>query len=218
VSDHYTKRERILDASRRLFNELGYAGTTLAAIAAEVGITQGHLWYYFRSKLDLVRGLEDQARESGEKLRANARRGTAAEDYAFHLVSRARNSWAYLFLVRDAMLFRRDGVERHRDPEMLADIEGLKALLRRMEKEGLFRRDMKIDLGMLASSLRIAARYWPDHLREIDGIDVIAREDVERGIRHHIALLLPYLTADGRRQLEAAFAEHLTERALEVQA
>ena len=34
-------RHRILDASRALFNEKGYASTTLAEIAAAVGIAEG---------------------------------------------------------------------------------------------------------------------------------------------------------------------------------
>ena len=50
-----TTCERTLDASRRLCNERGYVGTTTAAIAAEVRITEGNLWYHFRTKLDLVR-------------------------------------------------------------------------------------------------------------------------------------------------------------------
>ena len=54
-SDGATTCGRILDASRRLFNERGYVGTTTAAIAAEVRITEGNLWYHFRTKLDLVR-------------------------------------------------------------------------------------------------------------------------------------------------------------------
>ena len=47
-------RQRILDASRQLFNSRGYAKTTLAEIAAEVGIAEGNLWYHFRTKRDLV--------------------------------------------------------------------------------------------------------------------------------------------------------------------
>jgi AcrR family transcriptional regulator len=38
-----TTRERILDASRRLFNEKGYTAATLTEIAASIGIAQGHL-------------------------------------------------------------------------------------------------------------------------------------------------------------------------------
>jgi len=40
-------RERILEVSRELFNRDGYANTTIARIASEIGIAEGNLWYHF---------------------------------------------------------------------------------------------------------------------------------------------------------------------------
>ena len=57
---------------------------------------------------------------------------------------------------------------------------------------------------MLARSLWILSRYWLDHLREMEQRDEIEWEDVERGIEHHFAVLLPSMTADGRRRFIAA--------------
>ena len=54
MSDRPTTRERILEVSRRLFNERGYAATSIAEIAATVGIAKGNLTYHFPAKYDLV--------------------------------------------------------------------------------------------------------------------------------------------------------------------
>jgi AcrR family transcriptional regulator len=204
-SDGATTRERILDASRRLFNERGYLGTTTAAIAAEVGIAEGNLYYHFRTKLDLVRALNERVRARERGLR-EAGVGSSVEDLASGLLSSLRNTWSHHFLFRDAALFRRSGLGVHRDPDIVAGLGELEGALRRMDKDGLFRRDADVDLADLARLLWMVGRYWPDYLREVEGADVQDLCDEERGVRQHLAVLLPWLTADGRRKVRAAFA------------
>ncbi|GAB3904499.1 hypothetical protein GCM10029964_098340 [Kibdelosporangium lantanae] len=50
-------RQRILDISGRLFAEQGYAGTTIADIARELGTTTAALYYHFKSKVDILDSL-----------------------------------------------------------------------------------------------------------------------------------------------------------------
>lgn len=48
------KAQTILNAARRCLSEKGYAGTTIAEIAAEAGVSRGLLHYYFKSKEELL--------------------------------------------------------------------------------------------------------------------------------------------------------------------
>ncbi|GAA3939981.1 hypothetical protein GCM10023085_21830 [Actinomadura viridis] len=48
---------RILDAASTLFAERGFRGTSMQAIAREVGITKAALYYHFESKDDILRHL-----------------------------------------------------------------------------------------------------------------------------------------------------------------
>jgi hypothetical protein len=57
-------RDRILETALALFNKDGFAKVTTARIAAEVGISEGNLWYHFRTKRDLVVALWEQLAES----------------------------------------------------------------------------------------------------------------------------------------------------------
>lgn len=55
-----TKSERtraaILDAALRLFQNDGYEGATMRAIATEAGVSLGNAYYYFESKEHLIQG------------------------------------------------------------------------------------------------------------------------------------------------------------------
>ena len=51
------KRERILRAAERLFHEQGYADTTLAQIARELGVSKPFVYYYFHNKQELFERL-----------------------------------------------------------------------------------------------------------------------------------------------------------------
>lgn len=44
------RREKIIEASRRLFAKYGYEGTSISMIAAETGLTKAALYHHFASK------------------------------------------------------------------------------------------------------------------------------------------------------------------------
>ena len=63
------KTSELVDIAQRLFVERGYAGTTVAAIAAEAGIASNVVHWYFASKDELfVAALEALQTEGLEKL------------------------------------------------------------------------------------------------------------------------------------------------------
>jgi TetR/AcrR family transcriptional regulator len=53
--------DQILAAAGRLFGELGVASTTMSRLAAEVGLGQSSLYYYFRSRDEVVAALVARA-------------------------------------------------------------------------------------------------------------------------------------------------------------
>ena len=48
------KRERLIDAARRLFHEQGVEKTTIADIAQAADVPVGNVYYYFKTKDDLI--------------------------------------------------------------------------------------------------------------------------------------------------------------------
>jgi AcrR family transcriptional regulator len=51
---HRLKREALLRTAARLFNEQGYLQTSLADVAQHLGVTKPALYYYFRSKEEIL--------------------------------------------------------------------------------------------------------------------------------------------------------------------
>lgn len=66
-------RERILAAALPLFYDKGYKGTSLAAIAREVGISAPALYWHFKSKRDICfAAVQDELRRFAYALRPSA--------------------------------------------------------------------------------------------------------------------------------------------------
>ena len=202
--------DRILAASRQLFNEKGYAATSLSEIAAQVGISQGNLTYHFPSKSDLALGIVQ-----GLRLRLNERRdsvqpGRVADDYVAHLLFAMSLIWNNRFLLRDRIHFA-DKVGSI-DSQSIADYEELYALMLRIQAGDMFRANTVDDLSVLTRSIWVMSRYWMDHLSEFEGLVDITWADQVRGIEHHFALLLPCLKQSARREFRVALDRAITKQ------
>lgn len=201
MSARETTRERILRTTRDLFNENGYAGTTLSEIASALNIAEGNLWYHFRTKLDLAIALEHENRNEIRALVDAYPSGAPIQwDYVQAITHSMQTQWKYRFLLRDQLQFRSDGRVVRLDPDMVQHFDGVRTLLELIREAGMFRRDPPIDVPLLARSLWIVSRYWGDYLREQEGIEGMDKKDQERGIRQHFSILLPHLNAAGRRK------------------
>ena len=55
-----TKRDRLIDAAREEIHVRGFAATTIARVAEAAGVPLGNVYYYFKTKDDLVRAVVDQ--------------------------------------------------------------------------------------------------------------------------------------------------------------
>ena len=202
MANQHSTPDRILEAARILFNSKGYAATSLNEIAASIGISQGNLTYHFPSKSDLALRLQTHAQEQARARRSSKQPGAVADDYIEHLIFAMKLTWDHRFLLRDRIHFAEKLGASNTDFE--ADFDELFALLKRIDSEGLFRKDAVQDLTVLARSIWIMSRYWIDYLRDFEQRDEISWQDQERGIMHHLALLFPCLTAQAKQDFQQA--------------
>src|SRR3546814_13940791 len=62
-----TRRSQILEAAAELFSESGSAGTSIAAVAARVGISDAGVLYHFPTKEQLLLGVLGRYARSEER-------------------------------------------------------------------------------------------------------------------------------------------------------
>lgn len=204
--------ERIVDAARRRFNEQGYAATSLHQIAASLEISQGNLTYHFPTKRDLVTAMQDDVAERITERRATYRPDSVEDDYVGRLLFFMEITATYRFLLRDDAQIE-PGPD-HQTPHrvLVDDFARVRGLLDSIADAGLFRSDIDVDLDVLARALWVLGRYWMDHLNEMELRSEVTRDDQLRGVRHDFAVLLPNLTAAGRRRFEAALERATDDR------
>lgn len=141
------KRREVLDAAIELFAEKGYDGASLLDIADAVGLLKGSLYYYARSKeellLAIVEDVFDEGTSAAEAVRASS--GTPPERLRASLVRAA----TYMLTHRQqAAVYFRDAKalseERRAElaPRRTAWVRSLTDLLCTGQKSGHFRDDV----------------------------------------------------------------------------
>jgi AcrR family transcriptional regulator len=199
-------RDKIAKAALALFNERGEAHVSLAQIAARLGISEGNLWYHFRTKRDLVAALfgELEARIEHNLSRDPASFGPLLAQFADYACQRYRDMWEYRFLYRhrfdpdeECELAQRiaaqiERAHRHTERILAAMVE--RQLLRASPQE----------ITELAANAWIISRYWLDYLQERQGVARISEADLQAGVKQLFALYRPYLTEAARAQAAAS--------------
>ena len=193
-------RERILETALRLFNEFGEPGVTTTAIANEMNISPGNLYYHYRSKDKIVEALFAAFRDEIERtLSAPENRPTHAEDVwlFLHLVFEAIHK--YRFLYRDI----NELVARHRMLEaqfkrILAHKQRTAAtILQGLVLAGEMNAGPS-DVETLAVNMTVLATYWLSYEMACDPRDLDAGRALARGAFHVISLASPYLAPQQR--------------------
>jgi AcrR family transcriptional regulator len=198
-------RERILEATRALWNERGFLAVPVADIAAEVGISTGNLSYHFPAKRDLVLALFDRAEKAHLELVREWEPGTALEELPGWIRALCGAIWEHRFLYRDTphLVLEAPTLAR-RGRETLA-AEGRRqfgAGIEALVAAG----DLRIapdDQEALVTTGWILVRHWIDYLVEARGVERIRRRHVEALVTQYLALLGPHLTPAARRRLPA---------------
>ncbi len=197
-------RERILELSLRLFNELGEPNVTTSAIAVELNISPGNLYYHFRNKDDIVNALFEQyEREIDPLLDGQVGREVHFEDAWLFLHLLFEAIWRYRFVYRDL----NDLLSRNRRLETrfrsIADRKtaAARALCRSLAAAGALDGAQR-EVEALATNMVVVATYWLpfEYIRNArrfsePGFQAAA---VARGAFQVLSMLAPWLAEDGR--------------------
>jgi AcrR family transcriptional regulator len=192
-------KSRILDAALALFNERGTNNVTTNHIAEALSMSPGNLYYHFRNKAEIVRGLfariteawaENYALPDGKSPSFRTMDAMAAGNFDIQ--------WQYRFFFRDLTLLLAA------DPELAALYRGNResgmantiALLKHFIASGLMHPADKRTLNEIAQLLWLVGDLWLV-FQEAGGEATEA--DPAQGVRLFRRILAPHIIKDNSK-------------------
>ncbi len=199
-------RERILETSLALFNKFGEPHITTAAIADEMNISPGNLYYHFRNKDDIIGDLYAAYESAVEPLLAVPRNPPpGVEDLWFMLHILFERMRDYRFLYRDLdEITSRNHKLGVRFAALLRQGENtVVELCRGLVRAGHMRASER-EIGAIAANVALVSTYWMSWQRVTSagrspgGHD----ENLDHAAYQALALIAPFLVGDGRALIE----------------
>ncbi len=206
-------RERILEASLRLFNDFGEPNVTTTVIADDLNISPGNLYYHFHSKDEIVNALfAEFEREIGETLALPSRRAPNVEDMWLFLHLLFEGIWKYRFLYRDLddLLSRNRLLEVHFKQILAHKVKTAAALCEGLVAAG----EMKAvpgEIQALATNMAVIATYWLPFEYARDPRRRDTGSGLGRGVYQVMSMMAPFLQGASRRHLQQLSKEYVTQ-------
>jgi TetR/AcrR family fatty acid metabolism transcriptional regulator len=179
-----TRRRRILDVARRQFTTRGFKGTTLDAVAEEVGCAKGALYLEFADKETLVRAVVEET-FAAVRGRFAAEVTTIASPLARlgETLRFAYREWSRdpLFdrLMRDDPELRALGGREDAGAEARAQVEQLAGWVDEGIAAGEIRPDVDREIVPYAIGI---LKFAPQQFALADGLGLMARERMLEGL------------------------------------
>ena len=162
-------RDRIVATARELFNREGYSAVTTAALAEACGISEGNLWYHFKTKRDLLTAIaEEFGQDVDGRLAIAVDQNSPASSYARTLKLLVEEQRKYRFLYRDSPHHDEhiETMARNVPRWLTSSQDTIERLLRALVDQGLL--DWPVDrVHDLAVNATIILRYGLEHFSEL---------------------------------------------------
>lgn len=187
-------KTRILDTALALFNERGSANVTTNHIAEALGMSPGNLYYHFRNKAEIVRGLfvrimaawaDNYAVPKGKSPTFKSMDSMAAGNFDIQ--------WQYRFFFRDlTMLLAADeDLATQYRANRETGMANTNALLRHFIDAGLMASTDKRTLDEITQLLWLVGDFWLV-FRDAGGEEIVPA-DMDQGVRLFRRVLAPHI-------------------------
>lgn len=200
--------ERILSTALGLFNRFGEPNVATTLIASDMGISPGNLFYHFPSKELLVNALFDAFEERMFHLLPAAADVKDLEHAWFFMHSVFELIWEHRFIYRDLndLLSKNRHLESQVKEVLQRQQQAFEQLLKGLQASGLLTQT-DTEHNSCATHMVVMLTWWlsyeyvqdPRHAME----DNNANRSALRGAQQVLGLLLPYLHAQPKAQLQS---------------
>jgi AcrR family transcriptional regulator len=204
-------RQRILDSTLALYNELGEPNVSTTLIAAEVGISAGNLHYHFRKKDQLTGALLERFIAEIEELLPPATwRAQEVEDAWFLLHVIFETIWKYRFLFRDLSgIMSRDRRAGHRLSAVFSRaVDTAHGICLGLAETGQLEAT-PAEIRALAQNVAVVAMYWLSFETVRHPRRAGTGEAIAAGVYQVLMLVAPFMSVAGRANIEYLAAQYL---------
>ncbi len=199
-------RDRVLEATLVLFNDRGPDRVTTAEIARTVGINEGNLYYYFKTKEALLEALFKKLEGDASRFMNQAASNSTTEPGTYSKFMQRWFSivWAHRYIFRNppgviAIAPSLREPTRALSMDMRVVVEGM---LHQMAAAALI--DVPVDdAPQLLANVWIVSTYWAVYLSLQEGIEELTPEHLDWGLKQVASLFKPYLSGVGKSELQA---------------
>ncbi|MCV3276901.1 TetR/AcrR family transcriptional regulator [Aeromonas hydrophila] len=195
-------RDRILTTALAQFNLLGEPTVTTSAIAAELEMSQGNLYYHFHNKEEIVNALFGEfEQEMAHLLDTITPPLNEAEDIWFFLHLMFELIWKYRFFYYDisTLMSGNHKVELRFSALLRRKEQTAAAICHSLWRSGLLQGD-EMQVTALAANIALVGTFWISYQR---ALHPRADADIALGVFQVMQLVAPRLRADARADLDA---------------
>jgi AcrR family transcriptional regulator len=184
----------LLNDVRRVFNRRGFSGTSFRAVAAELGISPGHLHYHFRTKEAALEALFQELVDATEGMFAAGVEPATLPKAWFRL----QHEYVFFFRELPAILLRHPNLRRRYRDIAAKRVGQFRQLLAQLSRAGLVVAEPEKDFFE-----RFALLLW--HQCN-SALSLLPPEESALGQAESMlyTLLFPLLTENGRALLRSA--------------
>ena len=204
-------RDRILQKSLQLFNELGERSVSTNHIAAALEISPGNLYYHFRNKEAIISEilLVYQHEILGLLQVPEGRPMVVADKFNYFQILSSQ-FWKYRFLHRDSNhLIESSDILKERYPIFARQVMQQGMIIYRGFVDAGLMSMTSAEVEALIINIWIVMTNWSNfllmtgHITQTDGVD---ERWIRQGMRQMIFLEGPYLTGEGKAAYAALLA------------
>ena len=198
-------KDRIVATALSLFNEAGYSAVTTAALAERLGISEGNLWYHFKTKRALLDAIGERFAASITARLALVPEGDPVASYARLLRTMMAEFRDFRFLYRDQPAYGDHAavIAEHAAGWTRQTFTQIEAHLGALVEAGLLGlpRERLADLAINAT---ILLRFGLEHERELGIPTASGTGAVHRTLLRHLTLFEHALAPAALARLMAA--------------
>lgn len=201
-------KERILESALAMYNRFGEPNVSINAVAGDMRISPGNLYYHYPSKDSVTQALVEQHAQALSDLLEAGADVHDVEAAWFFLHTLFERVWHTRFVYRDQndLLTKSLALEALVKHMLEAKIEALAQMLSALQAHGWIAQG-STPLSQLAQNMALVINYWLSFAYVRDPRQALepASEQtaVLTGALHTLGMLLPYLTPVAQAHLQS---------------